>query len=411
MRMKFKNLSVVLFAAAVALMAGCGQKSDQKELGPGDFLYDNAHIFAHTYVDDVFVQVHLCGLYEWGEEGFGGPREMEVIRGNEREHYYLRLKKISRREEQYYLYEDVVYNLFLEENATESVGTVAISCIPSECMLKRVELKIRKAASVELENVFAVNNGELVDSYTPSPDAPNNNVRLFECLRGELQPYDDWAQSDKLLMLFLFENEDPTKVDFSPMESWTITDSPDRAIRSFCSSYYSGGNGHGSVWEMNILYYRSGGVNHVVRDFDHWILELEDCDGNFPYLSDSKIWTWGKGEDTIYFFEDHYNDEVPQPFLENERFFRNEMAFLGAFRIVNGSLIPANVLKTKNDVLSKVLVCSDGPAADYKLDRKKGLLGVPLVEKDDYAFHGRYLIYEWNPQSGMFEYDGRKEKM
>ena len=410
--MKFKTLSVLLFAAAIAMAAGCKQKSTRQELEFEDFLYDNIHVFAHTYADDVFVQIHLYSIDEWGVRSMGGPREMEVIRGNDKEHYYLRLKKTSWREEGYDKYEDVVYNLYLEEYADESEGTVLLSCIPYENKVERVELKLRKAAPVELENAFTLDNTELVESYTSFSDAPNTNVRLFECLRGGRQPDGDWAQSDKLLMLFLFENENPMKVDFSPMESWTIVDSPDGAIRSFWSSYYAGGNGFGSIWEMNILYYRSGDVNHVVREFDKWVCDEDGVlHGNFPYREDQKIWTWGTGENTVYFFENHYVDAIPIQFLDSQKYYRNEMALLGAFRIVNGSLIPAKVLKTKNDVLNKVAVYSDGPAANYKLDRRKGLLGVPLIEKDDYSFHGKYLIYEWNPRSGMFEYNGRKEKM
>ena len=130
--MRFKTLSVLLFAAAIAMAAGCKQKSTRQELEFEDFLYDNIHVFAHTYADDVFVQIHLYSIDEWGVRSMGGPREMEVIRGNDKEHYYLRLKKTSWREEGYDKYEDVVYNLYLEEYADESEGTVLLSCIPYE---------------------------------------------------------------------------------------------------------------------------------------------------------------------------------------------------------------------------------------------------------------------------------------
>ena len=62
-------------------------------------------------------------------------------------------------------------------------------------------------------------------------------------------------------------------------------------------------------------------------------------------------------------------------------------------------------------LLSSITVFSENGYALFKNDVKKGFLGIPLIESNDYQHHGKYIIYEWNSKTGLFEYNGKIDRM
>ena len=197
-------------------------------------------------------------------------------------------------------------------------------------------------------------------------------------------------------------------LDSSAQTVAQVSQSSDGVVQSFLIVSETGGSGSEAWSQSNIVQYRSAGVNHFIYDFDEWNSHL--MKGNFLHLYDVEIADWKDGNRTIYLFNNKYFDSHPMSFPGGAD--QATFSTIGAFRIVDGSLVPAEIFKTRNGTLNSIVVaCASEEAPGFKVDKAKGVLGVPLIETDDYLFHGKYLVYDWNPDTGMFEYNGKKQPL
>lgn len=391
--------------ALCALFTCCGQSHSHQlaekalELDPGDFLYDNSHIYAQGYDGDDLVELHLFNDSHGYYAPNGGPDAITIMRGNINEDYTLRLESVGVKDDAY----DVTYQI-LDDG--EDKGTVCFRGEWYEGQYGTIVLKNNKREVVFPYTMLIDGNEELI----PREDA-SAAIRLIAALNSVDRISEDWPIAAKNLDLFLHRDLEYGKIfDFTPLnEFWEIVKSSDGRLTSFLIDYYMGGNGAGSFNQRQILQFWSDGANHVIEDFDRWIWEAQTRGYNFPYLYSHRIHSWGKGADSIYFFEYSFIDDKPMPFDDGEHA-KEYISILGAFRIVNGSIVPVKVIKTKSSTLNMVIVESS-KEANYKLDTTNGVLGVPLIETDDYQHHGKYILYEWNPKSQLFEYNGRKERL
>ena len=416
--MKTKTHLALHLAIILILVSGCNCKNAQIVLQRGDFLYENAHVFAEAYDEDILTQIHLYNELAGGYKEMGGPNLMNITRGNEIQTYYLHVQKTKMVEEDHAKCQEIIYTYSKEENG-KTLGTVSLR---SDSLLdtpESIRLKPKKGHEITFGTPISLHRHEVIgeiDNYMTIDN--ETEIKLVSALVFEPTVYDRWSLADKNLMLFLHKCEDPSEVDFSPLkDNWDMAVSPDGAIRTFVSWYYDGGNGLGSHWPVDILYYRSERTNHVISSFYDWAISEDGDDinlvtGNFPFINGHSIKTFGKGEKTIYLFELTFEDPRPMPFVEDDtKHYKDYYSIVGAFKIVDGSLIPTKVFKTKTETLDKICVAAAEDIPRFVINESKGVLGVPLIEAGDYEFHGKYLVYEWNSKSGMFEYNDKKEKL
>lgn len=97
---------IALLLTTLAVLASCGHSHGNRraektlELEPGDFLYDNAHIYAQGYDGDDLVELHLFNdSYGYYYAPYGGPDAITITRGNQSENYSLSLKSIGVKDE------------------------------------------------------------------------------------------------------------------------------------------------------------------------------------------------------------------------------------------------------------------------------------------------------------------------
>lgn len=397
---------IALLLTTLAVLASCGHSHGNRraektlELEPGDFLYDNAHIYAQGYDGDDLVELHLFNdSYGYYYAPYGGPDAITITRGNQSEDYSLSLKSIGVKDETY----EITYQILDDK---KDKGTVCFRAEWYDGQYGVIVLKNKKKEVIFPHTMLINGNEELI----PREDA-SSAIKLITALNSVERVSEDWPIAVKNLDLFLHRDlEYGEKTDFTPLnEFWEIVKSSDGRLTSFLIDYYMGGNGAGAFNQRQILQFWSDGANHVIEDFDRWIWEAQTYGYNFPYLYSHRIHSWGKGTDAIYFFEYSFIDDKPMTFDDGEHA-KEYISILGAFRIVNGSIVPVKVIKTKSSTLNMVIVESS-KEANYKLDTTNGVLGVPLIETDDYQHHGKYILYEWNPKSQLFEYNGRKERL
>lgn len=392
------SINKITYILVMMLMA-CGQpKTNTYDvLQTDDLLYDVAHLFAHCYDGNELVQLHLynsfCHRYYLLD---GGPDALTITRGNKKNDYKLRFYKNSSNGPSFSLYnenEDKCGIVTFCYNDDEPFGTITIN----------------KEKKIRFDSDLFINVYEDLIPWDDNEAA----IQLIDALNNPFRAYQDWPIDVKNLSLLLHRNlEFGKQVDFTPLnDDFDIIKSPDGFLTSFLINYTAGGNGAGAYFQRTILQYWSEGVNHVIEDFDDWISEDGRLLGyNFPNLIRHNILASGLGDDIIYFFEYTYYDQMPVLFDDNEHE-KEYINLLGAFRIIDGSIVPVKIIKSKNALLSQVVVESDTEEARFKLDNKKGLLGVPLIETNDYQHHDKYLIYEWNSKTGLFEYNGKIDKM
>lgn len=397
--------TIFLLVALTGLAANChscgnGQAPKKPELEPGDYLYDIAHLYAQGYAGDELVELHLFNDSQGSYAPYGGPDAITIQRRNKREKYTLRMESADSNDNTY----TTTYRI-LDKNQNGN-RTVSIVRYRHDGQFSTVILKT-ESEEIPLEHTLLINGDE---ELIPRDDAAAA-LKLIDALNSVDRISEDWPIAAKNLDLFLHRNlEDGQTPDFTPFnEFWEIVESPDGRLTSFLINYYIGGNGAGTINQREILQYWSEGTNHVLEDFDSWIRDSDLNHYNFPYLIKRRILSWGQGDDTIYFFEYAFDDQKPMPFEDGEHF-KEHISILGAFKIVNGGIVPVEALKTKNATLNRVVVESEAECR-FKLDTRQGILGVPLIEADDYKHHGAYILYEWNPASRLFEYNGRKERM
>ncbi len=390
------------------LFSGC-RNSTELSLSFGDPLSETAHIFTETYDGDVLVQIHLYSVFVAAMKEIGGPDEMEVIRGNDKEHYFIRPVDL--------LYENkivigVKFGVFHEEYGGKQIGTVTVYTYTDSHEPSSLLLNLKGHSDLQFDNLVDMHRYEVVNAIDRYEIEPKSEIELIACLSDAYTFNGSWSLADKTLIHFLHIAEDPTIEDYTPLqEDWQMDVSPDGIIRTFRSWYYQGGNGWGSSWQKDFIYYRSGEINHIIQGFYDWAYGDEMVHGNFPYMDETNIKTWGRGDDKIYLFEATFFDPLPIPFGDEKEPCKEFFTTLGAFRIVDGSLTPVSFMKTKKQTFDKVCVIAANENPRFYVNEGKGILGVPLVETGDYAFRGKYLVYEWNPKSGMFEYTGKKEKL
>lgn len=404
--MKQQHLLSFIITVIFLIIIGCGKKHNNN-LYQYDYTYDNAHTFAQCYDDkNVLVEIHLFN--SWAElysSTNDGPDSITITRGNERRTYYLELSSIDKNDERYNGV-NITYNIVKEDES--KLGTITLQKEQDRDQIDYIVLDI--GSKIEFEHIMCLNGSESLLSRKENDQIA---VQLITALAHYGRLTDDWPLADKNLALLLHSiwkyNE---RVDLSPIKDyWDIEKSEDGMITSILGDYYGGGNGFGSYWQREILQYWADKKNHVIEDFDRWIWEDESNECNFPYVYDRKIIPWKLGNETIYLFQYYYYDEMPRVFDGTDSFLKEHMSVLGAFKIINGSLTPAKIFKTKNDLLSSITVFSENGYALFKNDVKKGFLGIPLIESNDYQHHGKYIIYEWNSKTGLFEYNGKIDRM
>lgn len=401
------SLSIALsLIASLALFSGCGSESSP-ELKPGDVLYGNAHLFANTHDGDALVQLHLFNLDARSYGDRRGPLEMNVLRGNDSAHYYLKLAKIIKDKK---LDNAVnVFSILPDESASSApVGEVSVftNCYFGDIDSLQLCLDDTELSFVHFPISLSCDETLLEDMRRYECDS-DKEIRLIASLYNEFQGRSEWSIADKNLVLFLHLHENPSAVDYAPMEKdWHVTASADRNIISFWSLYYGGGNGRGSTWPVNLLYYKSEGVGHVATSFEEWAFDSEIESLNLYYPAERRIISWGEGHNKLYLFDFVYYDE----------YYIQRTDMLAAFWMVDGNLIPAEVIKPRGAAVSKISFtisnCSeDTPVPRYKVDESRGILGVPLIDSNDDSFHDKYLIYNWNARTCQFEYNGRIEQL
>ena len=397
--MKRHSFTIFLFTVVVLSLSGCGRSKAPETLAPGDPLYDMVHIFAHGYDGDELVELHLYDELSYYHLG-GGPDAITVLRGNKCENYTLRLDFNGVKDD------SVVSEYRLLDEKRKKVGTLVFRGEYDDYVSGVIELKT-KQKEVECHHPLFINSYERLIPWGDETAA----LQLIAALNCVERVSEDWPVAAKNLDLFLHRDlEHGKKTDFSSLDdSWDVVHSPDGRLSSFLIDYYMGGNGAGSYGQREILQYWSEGVNHVIEDFDSWVDWENMPEYNIPYLCSHEIHSWGEGDDTLYFVEYLYQDQIPK-FLVEEEHVKEWISVLGAFRIVDGSIVPVEAIKTRDSSLSKVVVESENETS-FKWDTARGVLGVPLIETDDYLHHGKYLLYEWNPKSKMFEYNGRTERL
>lgn len=382
----------------MVLMA-CGQSKTNKyiELKSDDLLYDIGHLFAHCYDGEELVQLHFYNTLSYYYFPTGGPDALTITRGNKISEYELRLYKDSD--------DGPTFSILNEKN--DKVGSVKFCYDGNDAPFGTISLNKKTKICFE-PDIFINGYEELISRYDNEAA-----IKLISALSGAGRVDEDWPIDAKNLSLFLHTYLDyGEKVDYTSLnDGWYIMKSPDGSLTSFLLFYYIGGNGAGSFYQRTILQYWSEGINHVIEDFDNWVSEDGILHGyNFPYLIDQNIMSSGSGDEIIYFFEYTFCDQKPMSFDDNS-YSKEYISILGAFRIIDGSIIPVKIIKSKNALLSQIVVESDTKESHFKLDNKKGLLGVPLIETNDYQHHGKYIIYEWNSKTGLFEYNGKIDKL
>ena len=402
---------ILLWGILIVFVSGCKHKASSLSLSYGDPLGETAHIFSETYIGDVLVQIHLYSIWVAAMKETGGPDEMDVISGDKKEHYYIRPSVLLHDKN---TVTGVQYDVFPKEYGSEKIGSVTVYTYEDSKGPYCIVLNLLKFKNIQFDNIVDMHRYEVVNAIDRYAIESEDEINLIACLSDAYTFNGSWSLSDKTLIHFLYVSEDPTTVDFTPLQDdWLLAASPDGLIRTFRSWYYQGGNGWGSTWQQDFLYYRSGETNHIIQNFYDWSYGDEMVHGNFPTMDDSTIKIWGKGESKIYLFEATFYDPLPEPYNDDDANGPSREFFttLGAFRIVDGSLTPAAILKTKKQTLDKVCVTATNENPHFYINESKGILGVPLVETGDYAFHGKYLVYEWNTKTGMFEFSGKKEKL
>ena len=395
--MKRLFFAIFLFSLVVLSLSGCGCSKDPVELVPGDYLYDMEHVFAHGYDGDELVELHLYDELTYYHLG-GGPDALTVLRGNKSENYTLKLEFNGVKDDL------AVYEYALLDEKKNKVGTLVFRGDYYDYMFGVFELKTKRK-EVKCHYPLFINSYEKLIPQGNETAA----LQLISALNCVDRVSEDWPVAAKNLDLFLHRDLKP-ETDLTSLDrSLDIAHSPDGRLTSFFIRYYAGGNGPGSIEQREILQYWSEGNNHVIEDFDRWAEWENGSEYNSPYLSNHRMLSWGEGDDTLYFIEYSYQDQIPMVFDDGEHA-KKWITVLGAFRIVDGSIVPVEAIKTRNSSMSKVIVESENETG-FKLDAAQGVLGVPLIEKDDYHHHGKYLLYEWNPKSKMFEYNGRTERL
>lgn len=406
------NLAIFL-AIILILASGCKSKIVQNGLRHGDFLYENAHVFACTYDEDILIQIHLYNEFAGFYKELGGPNRMDVTRGNDTQRYYLYVQKTKMVEDGHQERQIITYTYSLEEDG-KTLGTVSLR---SDMLLdtpESIRLSPKKGHDITFGTPISLHRHEVIGDIDYHGIIKIDNeaeIKLISTLVSYYHFYDNYSLADKNLMLFLHKCEDPTEVDFSPLKyNWDMAVSQDGAIRTFVSIYYSDGNGLGSYWPVGILFYRSEDTNHIIDNCYDWAFNL--VDGVFPRGIEQSIKTWNKSEKTIYLIGLTIEDYEPWTIVDDNRErCIGYYSIIGAFKIIDGSLIPAKVFKTKTQTLDKICVAAASNIPYFVVNESKGIFGVPLIETGDYEFHGQYLVYEWNPKSGMFEYNGRKDRI
>ena len=409
-----KRISITLTVLIIALFSGCGKKDVRDQIKPGSYIYGKAHIFAETSDDEDFAQVHLYNNTAAQFKNYYGPEIVTIARGKEKDTLYLDLQKIVYKKRK----EVATYNLSSTYfGKHDSVGKLTIS-YDDYSYETSISIKVKNKYKLETSPVFTIGAPEvlIVDNQYRFEQYQKHNLKLIGSLYTDLE-YDGRAASDENLMLFLYLCKDATKVDFSQIEEWESLASPDGLVHTFRVWYSNGGNGDGSYYPVEIMHYQHDGINHVKDGYADFIFDEDDDSlGNFNYIEKEIIYSWDqdKDNDTIYLIEQLFYDSHPKCFDENCKFLKNTYSVLIAFKFDNGRLKPAKVFKAKNELLNHIVVPtvdSVDDAPHYRILNAQGKLGVPLIESSDYCFHGKYLIYEWNPKSGLFEYNGKKERL
>lgn len=405
--MKQKLLLSLIIASFFLIIIGCGKKQSNNFLRQYDYSYDNAHTFAQCYDDkNELVEIHLFNSWaDHYESTYDGLDSIIITRGNDRKTYYLEFYSIEKNEERYDGV-NMTYNIVKEDESI--LGTITVQRDHYSDQIDYIVLDIGN--KIEFEHIMCLNGSE---SLLLRKGNDQIAVQLITALAHYGRLTDDWPVADKNLALLLHSIWDyKERVDLSPIKDyWNIVKSEDGMITSILGDYYGGGNGFGSYWQREILQYWSDNKNHVIEDFDRWIWEEESNECNFPFVYERSIIPWNFGDEKIYLFEYYYYDEIPRNFNETDSFFKERMSVLGAFKFINGCLTPVKIFKTKNDLLSSITVFSENGYAMFKNDVKKGILGIPLIDSNDYQHHGKYIIYEWNSKTGLFEYNGKIDKL
>ena len=196
-------------------------------------------------------------------------------------------------------------------------------------------------------------------------------------------------QRDLNIIHLIHSNPNTLTYPFDKCGLFETSTSPNSLLRTY--RYHSGGGNHFTAnYDVSILQYKTGDTMMVLDNFS-WLLfqrlRKDSADAVWPICFNLEVDQATSGSHTYYLIEAAF-----VAYSEDQYFTvtSEESIALFAFSIENGKLTPANIFAGKSIIELNGLSTNDD--IHFKYDDKKKELRVPVLDKNDNKFTGKYEV-------------------